>query len=91
MSDASLTNRYPDPTRRASGRNGTGSPARAADSAGNTIRLLTSRYGPQLRHLVPVGSPSQQLAKAVAWLKQDFSQALHVDEPIARSVSVVAA
>ena len=28
-----------------------------------TIRLLTGRYGPQLQHLVAVGSPSQQIAK----------------------------
>jgi AraC-like DNA-binding protein len=45
-----------------------------------TIRLLTGRYGPQLQHLVAVGSPSQQIAKTVAWLKQNFTQALHVDD-----------
>jgi AraC-like DNA-binding protein len=44
-----------------------------------TIRLLTGPYGPQLRQLVAIGSPSQQIAKAVTWLKQNFSQALHVD------------
>jgi AraC-like DNA-binding protein len=41
-----------------------------------TIRLLAGRHGPQLRHLVTVGSPSQQIARAVAWLKQHFVQAL---------------
>jgi AraC-like DNA-binding protein len=45
-----------------------------------TIRLLTGPHGPELRHLVTVGSPSQQIAKAVAWLKQNFVQALHVDD-----------
>ena len=50
-----------------------------------TIRLLTGRYGPQLRHLVATGPPSQQIAKAVAWLKQNFTQALHVDKLAART------
>jgi AraC-like DNA-binding protein len=45
-----------------------------------TIRLLTGPYGPQLRQLVAVGSPSQQIAKAVTWLKQNFTQALRVDD-----------
>jgi AraC-like DNA-binding protein len=45
-----------------------------------TIRLLTGPHGPQLRHLVTSGSPSQQIAKAVAWLKQNFVQALHGDD-----------
>ena len=50
-----------------------------------TIRLLTSRYGPQLQHLVAAGSPSQQIAKAVAWLKQNFTHVLHVDDLAART------
>jgi AraC-like DNA-binding protein len=45
-----------------------------------TIRLLSGPYGPQLQHLVAAGSASQQIAKAVAWLKQNFTQTLHVDE-----------
>jgi AraC-like DNA-binding protein len=44
------------------------------------IRLLTGPHGPQLRHLVAAGSPGQQIAKAVAWLKKNFVQALHGDE-----------
>ena len=44
------------------------------------IRLLTGPHGPQLRRLVTAGSPSQQIAKAVAWLRQNFVQALHGDE-----------
>jgi transcriptional regulator GlxA family with amidase domain len=45
-----------------------------------TIRLLNGPHGPQLRHLVSTRSPSQQIAKAVAWLKQNFVQALHGDD-----------
>ena len=45
-----------------------------------TIRLLAGPHGEQLRHLVAAGSPSQQIAKAVAWLKRNFAQTLHVDE-----------
>jgi transcriptional regulator GlxA family with amidase domain len=45
-----------------------------------TIRLLTGPYGSQLQHLVASGSPSQQIAKAVAWLKQNFTHGLHVDD-----------
>jgi AraC-like DNA-binding protein len=50
-----------------------------------TIRLLAGRYGPQLQQLVAVGSPSQQIAKAVAWLKQNFTKALHVGDLAART------
>ena len=50
-----------------------------------TIRLLTGPYGQQLQRLVVVGSPSQQIAKAVAWLKQNFTNALHVDDLAART------
>src|SRR3977135_2172019 len=44
------------------------------------LRLLTGPHGPQLRRLVTAGSPSQQVAKAVAWLKQNFVQAVDGDE-----------
>ena len=50
-----------------------------------TVRLLTGPYGQQLQRLVAAGSPSQQIAKAVAWLKQNFTQALHVDDLAART------
>jgi transcriptional regulator GlxA family with amidase domain len=50
-----------------------------------TIRLLAGRYGPQLRQLVAIGTPSQQIAKAVTWLKLNFAQALHVDQLAART------
>lgn len=45
-----------------------------------TIRLLMGPHGPQLRHLVTAGSPGQQIAKAVAWLKQNFAQPLKGDD-----------
>jgi AraC-like DNA-binding protein len=45
-----------------------------------TVRLLTGPHGAQLRHLVTTGSPGQQIAKAVAWLKQNFVQALKGDD-----------
>jgi AraC-like DNA-binding protein len=44
------------------------------------IRLLAGPHGPQLHHLVADGSPSQQISKAVAWLKQNFAQTMQVDE-----------
>ncbi len=44
------------------------------------IRLLVGPHGPQLRQLVADGSPSQQISKAVAWLKQHFAQLMLVDE-----------
>lgn len=50
-----------------------------------TVRLLTGPHGSQLRHLVTAGSPSQQIAKAVAWLKQNFAQPLHADELASRA------
>lgn len=44
------------------------------------VRLLSGAHGPQLLHVVSAGSPSQQIAKAVAWLKLNFSQALRMDD-----------
>jgi AraC-like DNA-binding protein len=44
------------------------------------IRLLAGPHGPQLLRLVTSGSPSQQIAKAVAWLKQNFVETLRVDD-----------
>src|ERR1700716_245849 len=41
---------------------------------------LTGPHASQLRRLVTAGSPSQQIAKAVAWLKQNFVEALHGDD-----------
>jgi AraC-like DNA-binding protein len=44
------------------------------------IRLLSGPHGPQLRRLATSGSPGQQIAKAVAWLKKNFVDALDGDE-----------
>ena len=44
------------------------------------IRLLSGPHGWRLRQLSAAGSPSQQIAKAVAWLKQNFVQVLPGDE-----------
>jgi AraC-like DNA-binding protein len=44
------------------------------------IRLLTGPHGSQLRHLATAGSPRQQIAKAVAWLKQNFAKTLSGDD-----------
>jgi AraC-like DNA-binding protein len=48
------------------------------------IRLLMGPHGPHLQHLAANGSPSQQISKAVAWLKQNFAQPLLVDDLAAR-------
>lgn len=50
-----------------------------------TIRLLAGPHGARLRHLVAAGSPSQQIAKTVAWLKRNFTQPLLVDELASRA------
>ena len=44
------------------------------------IRLLAGPHGAQLQQLVASGSPNRQIARAVTWLKHNFSQALHVEE-----------
>jgi AraC-like DNA-binding protein len=49
------------------------------------IRLLTGPHGPQLLHLVTSGSPSQQIAKSVAWLKQNFVETLRIDDVARRA------
>ncbi|NVZ18938.1 AraC family transcriptional regulator [Pseudomonas costantinii] len=43
-------------------------------------RLLNGAHGPQLLHVVAAGSPSQHIAKTVAWLKLNFRQALRMDD-----------
>ena len=50
-----------------------------------SIRLLTGPHGPQMRNLATAGSASQRIAKVVAWLKQNFVQALHGDDLPARA------
>lgn len=43
-------------------------------------RLLSGAHGPQLLHVIAAGSPSQHIAKTVAWLKVNFRQALRMDD-----------
>ncbi len=44
------------------------------------VRLLTGPHGPYLRHLIAAGSPSHQVAQAIAWLKLNFSRDVLMDE-----------
>lgn len=50
-----------------------------------TARLLMSSYGPTLRHLVTADSSGQRIAKALAWLKQNFTQSINMDSLAERS------
>lgn len=43
-------------------------------------RLLSGAHGAQLLQVVTAGSPSQHIAKTVAWLKLNFRQALRMDD-----------
>lgn len=43
-------------------------------------RLLGGENGALLRHMVAAGSPSQQITRTLAWLKQNFSTTLRIDE-----------
>jgi len=49
------------------------------------VRLLNGEHGPTLRHLVAVGSPSQQIAKVIAWLKQHFTEDVPMDDLAAKA------
>lgn len=44
-----------------------------------TARLLAGPHGAYLQDLVAAGSPSQQIAKAVAWLKRNFKEPMQTD------------
>lgn len=44
------------------------------------MRLLAGPHSPQLQQLAANGSPSQQIARAVAWLKQNFSKEFQVED-----------
>jgi hypothetical protein len=54
-----------------------------------TIQLLTGPQGSQLRRLVTAEFPSQQIAKAVAWLKQNCVETLHGDELADRALRLM--
>ena len=43
-------------------------------------RLLTGDQGSRLREIAAMGTKSQQVARAVSWLKENFTQPLRVDE-----------
>lgn len=43
-------------------------------------RLLSGAHGPQLLHVIAAGSPSQHIARTVAWLKLNYRQALRMDD-----------
>ncbi|KPZ08386.1 AraC family transcriptional regulator [Pseudomonas syringae group genomosp. 3] len=45
-----------------------------------TIRLLLSSHGPHLRHVVIAGTPGQQIARVMSWLKLNFHRSLRMDE-----------
>ncbi|MGJ7535598.1 MULTISPECIES: AraC family transcriptional regulator N-terminal domain-containing protein [unclassified Variovorax] len=44
------------------------------------VRLLAGRHGQQLQRLVAVGSPGQQVAQSMAWLKMNFTQPVLADD-----------
>ncbi len=43
-------------------------------------RLLVGDQGTRLRQMASVGSQSQQIARAIDWLKGNFSQPLRIDD-----------
>lgn len=49
------------------------------------VRLLHGGHGPNLRRLVAIGSPSQQIAKVVTWLKQHYTENVLIDELAAKA------
>jgi AraC-like DNA-binding protein len=48
-------------------------------------RLLVGDQGARLRQLATTGSQSQQIAQAIDWLKQNFTEPLRVDDLAART------
>ena len=48
------------------------------------VRLLSGPHGPYLRQLVSAGSPSHQIAQAMAWLTQNYVHDVLMDELAAR-------
>lgn len=49
------------------------------------VRLLNGPHGQTLRHLVTVGSPGHHVAKVIAWIRQNFAEAVSVDELAAKA------
>ncbi len=44
-------------------------------------RLLVGDQGERLRQIASAGSQSHQIARAIDWLKGNFTQPLSIDEP----------
>jgi len=44
------------------------------------VRLLTGEHSATLRHLVTTGSPSQQIARVMTWLKLHYTESVTMDE-----------
>lgn len=44
------------------------------------VRLLNGEHGPALRYLVASGSPSQQIAKVLTWLKLHYTESVSMDD-----------
>jgi AraC-like DNA-binding protein len=42
------------------------------------VRLLLGAHGAKLRHIVAIGSPAQQIARTVNWIKQNFHQPIDI-------------
>lgn len=49
------------------------------------VRLLTGPHGPYLRHLMAAGTPSHQIAQVIAWLRNNYSRDVLMDELAARA------
>lgn len=45
-----------------------------------TYRLLVGDQGARLRQMASAGSQSQQIARAIDWLKDNFTRSLHIDD-----------
>lgn len=43
------------------------------------VRLLLGAHGAKLRHIVATGSPAQQIARTVTWIKQNFHQPIDIE------------
>lgn len=44
------------------------------------VRLLHGEHAPMLQHLVTAGSPSQQIARVMAWMGKNYTTELSMDE-----------
>jgi len=44
------------------------------------VRLLCGEHGSTLRYLVTAGSPGQQIARVISWLKQHYTEDIAIDD-----------